>query len=270
VAVPLEHPGLAPFREADLWLAGIDERKPPQVWGEGVSSTHLLFFVESGEMDYVANSPVKRRIVAGQLLIVPAGVSKRLEIRQGGVRGAWFHFHDSPRWAHLRHSRASVHDAADSGMMMVCQRQLLDESRREDPAAVEICRLLARLMLGYIERELADTATPAQRRIRQALVQLWAEVSRELAHPWTVGQLAGRLHISTGHFNRLMRVYHGVNPMKMLSRLRMDQAAVLLRHSDLKLDAVAAQVGYNSAYAFSDAFRRHSGKRPGTYRRLPA
>ena len=267
VAVPLESPGLTPLREADLWLAGIDERVPPQVWGEGVSPTHLLFFVESGRMDYVANPSLKWSIGPGQLLIVPAGVSKRLEIRQGVLRGTWFHFHDTSRWAHLRAPRASVHETADSGFMMVCQRQLLDESHRVDPVSIEICQLLSRLMLEYIERELADTATPAQRRIRQVLMQLWDDVSRDLAHPWTVEQLAARLHFSTGHFNRLMRVYHGVNPMKMLGRLRMEHAASLLLHTDFKLDLIASQVGYNSAYAFSDAFFRYSGKRPGAYRR---
>jgi transcriptional regulator GlxA family with amidase domain len=46
----------------------------------------------------------------------------------------------------------------------------------------------------------------------------------------------------------------------------MDIAARRLRDTDDNLEAIAASVGYTSAYAFSRAFRRARSQPPGRYR----
>jgi len=48
-----------------------------------------------------------------------------------------------------------------------------------------------------------------------------------------------------------------------------DWASFLLRTTDLSLEAVAEQVGYQNAFAFSVAFKRWSGIPPSQHRTAP-
>lgn len=72
--------------------------------------------------------------------------------------------------------------------------------------------------------------------------------------------------MSRATFARLFGQLAGTTPAAMLTRLRMEQAQLRLRTSNLSLDAVALGVGYESPAAFSRAFRRCHGEAPGRYR----
>jgi transcriptional regulator GlxA family with amidase domain len=55
--------------------------------------------------------------------------------------------------------------------------------------------------------------------------------------------------------------------MQMVAWLRMERAKDLLLHTGDKLQTIAGAVGYQTAYSLSDAFQRHTGQRPGQFRR---
>ncbi|GGV21978.1 AraC family transcriptional regulator [Actinomadura cremea] len=88
----------------------------------------------------------------------------------------------------------------------------------------------------------------------------------DLAHPWTVADLAARVGVSRAalaqRFGRLL----GEPPMSYLTGLRLAQAADLLRESDATLETVARRVGYGTAFALSTAFKREHGASPQEYR----
>jgi AraC-like DNA-binding protein len=59
----------------------------------------------------------------------------------------------------------------------------------------------------------------------------------------------------------------GEPPLRYLKRLRLTAAALTLRSTDNKLDAVANDAGYESAASFTKAFKSYLGIPPGKYRR---
>ncbi|XVQ15331.1 cupin domain-containing protein [Spirillospora sp. CA-255316] len=87
-----------------------------------------------------------------------------------------------------------------------------------------------------------------------------------LAHPWTVAELAAKAGVSRAalaqRFGRLV----GEPPMAYLTGLRLAQAADLIRETDATLESVARQVGYGTAFALSTAFKRERGVSPQDYR----
>lgn len=85
--------------------------------------------------------------------------------------------------------------------------------------------------------------------------------------PWTVEDLAHRVSMSRPSFARRFKTLVGVSPLAYLARLRIDNAARLLRETDEPVSRVAAAVGYTSEFAFSRAFSRERGIAPGRYRR---
>lgn len=88
----------------------------------------------------------------------------------------------------------------------------------------------------------------------------------EPARPWTTAALAREVGVSRATLDRRFAAATGESPGAYLTRWRMDLAARRLRDTDDSLDAIAASVGYSSAYAFSRAFRRARSQPPGRFR----
>jgi AraC-like DNA-binding protein len=90
------------------------------------------------------------------------------------------------------------------------------------------------------------------------------------SHPheaWTVASLARRVALSRSLFAEKFAELVREPPLHYLKRLRLNRAAIRLRSKNDKLSAIAADAGYESAAAFTKAFKRHLGKTPGEYRR---
>jgi AraC-like DNA-binding protein len=92
-------------------------------------------------------------------------------------------------------------------------------------------------------------------------------IHRQPEQPWTVETLAAAVNMSRSSLATQFAVMVGESPAKYLTRWRMQLAAMWLRHEqDLTVEAVAQRVGYDSAYAFSKAFKRLMGVSPSVYR----
>ena len=90
-------------------------------------------------------------------------------------------------------------------------------------------------------------------------------------HPeaaWSVEELARRVAQSRATFARRFAELVGETPVAYLTRWRMCLAAKLLCESDASLEDIASRVGYETAAAFSKAFRRSHGTAPGRFRTL--
>jgi AraC-like DNA-binding protein len=152
-------------------------------------------------------------------------------------------------------------------------RQLVDLLGHEldavHPGRDGVVPALIDAMLLYILRtwisstELAGWAValtdPA---IGAALRHIHAEPGR----PWSVGELAASSATSRTVFAQRFTDLVGQPPLAYLTWWRMTTAGRLLRDTDLPLVAIARQIGYSSAYAFSKAFSREHGTPPGQYR----
>lgn len=83
---------------------------------------------------------------------------------------------------------------------------------------------------------------------------------------WTVAALAEQAAMSRSRFASRFAELVGQPPLEYLTRWRIHKACLLLRTSRATLKEVAAQVGYESASAFSKAFTLRVGASPGAYR----
>ncbi|MFB7948238.1 AraC family transcriptional regulator [Kitasatospora phosalacinea] len=88
------------------------------------------------------------------------------------------------------------------------------------------------------------------------------------ARRWTVAELAARVGRSRTAFAAQFTRAVGEPPLAHLTAWRMVLAADLLRDTDATVAAVARQVGYRDAFAFSTAFKRARGLTPSAWRDL--
>jgi AraC-like DNA-binding protein len=86
-------------------------------------------------------------------------------------------------------------------------------------------------------------------------------------HAWTLESIARKAGSSRSALSRRFVATVGEPPMSYLSCWRLCLAWDRLRNTDDSLSKVAAQVGYANPYAFSAAFHRRYGVRPGEHRR---
>lgn len=99
-----------------------------------------------------------------------------------------------------------------------------------------------------------------------AVGQALSLLHQDIAHPWTVDELAARVGLSRAALGRRFTGLVGEPPMAYLASWRLALAADLLVSSDVTIATVARRVGYGTPFSFSAAFKRVHGVSPQRYR----
>jgi len=111
-----------------------------------------------------------------------------------------------------------------------------------------------------------DPPEPARRRgISAADVLAW--LSEHLHEGVGVEEAAREFKVSPQHLRRLFHAQRSESPVAALRRLRINRAKSLLAARQHSVESIAYSCGYNSAEAFSRAFRAHAGTSPLRWRR---
>ncbi len=260
-SVPLGHLGCAALREAGVMSLGIDDRAPGSAWGENLSPTHLLFFIVAGAIEMV---DLPAGAGAGQCLYTPASIPKNYRASTEAVRAVYLHFR-APPWPGAGETPQVFSAPGAARLDGICEA-LLEETPARSVAAESACRRWAELLLIYLKRQL-PAAGAEETVLRQRLDAVWQRVGAALAEPWTVARLAILAHMSEGHFHRQVRRLYGQRPMAIVRRLRLERAADLLRTTCRTLDDIAAEVGYATGYALSNACVKVLKQRPRELRK---
>ena len=231
---------------------------------------------------------------AGQLLLLPHGSSHILSHGEGTPgRPRQDRFGALPRvrigrgtngldmlCGHFHHASASPLFAALPAVLLLQMpansslAALVELLRREAESAQQGARSVIDHLSGALFTLILRTYLEQQPMLSGALALLtdkrlakaWQAMLDEPARAWSVSELAGLANQSRATFARTFTSLAGVSPGAMLTRLRMERARLLLRTSNMNLNAVALEVGYDSPAAFSRAFRQCHGEAPGRYR----
>ncbi len=115
-----------------------------------------------------------------------------------------------------------------------------------------------------IHRNVIQFARPSD--IDDRLWKIWKEASKNLAHRWTLTELATIGFISEEHLRRLCLKQFGRSPKQHLIYLRMIRAREMLLTGNEKVSVIANAVGYDSGFTFSNTFKKWSGIRPSELR----
>ncbi|MFI8525268.1 AraC family transcriptional regulator [Promicromonospora sukumoe] len=91
-------------------------------------------------------------------------------------------------------------------------------------------------------------------------------VHADVAHSWTLNELAGISHMSRSAFAQAFKSHVGVPPLEYLIQWRMSLARDALVRDRLSISELTQATGYQSESAFSTAFRRVVGSSPAKFR----
>ena len=145
------------------------------------------------------------------------------------------------------------------------------ENLRTAPLSQHRADVIGRLslILGHLARggnqacgRLPGSPEPTHPAVVRAIRLLEAQI----AHDWTLAELAEQLHLAPNYLGRLFKSATGLPPMAYLAHYRMETAAVLLGRTDRPVAQVAEAVGCTDQNYFARRFKAHYGLSPSTYR----
>lgn len=132
----------------------------------------------------------------------------------------------------------------------------------DETAGADLARALFRLTRGFLANDNRSRTGKAERTF-QEIRQYMAE---NFCLPLTREETAAYFQLNPNYLSRLFRQRSGSSFSEILRSMRLEHAAFLLRATDLLVDEITLQCGYQSTPFFTSAFHRHFGLPPGQYR----
>lgn len=168
-----------------------------------------------------------------------------------------------PEIVHLR-------EKADQAALRWSVDRMMEEMRDEQPGSFLLTQQLAHMILLLaMRRHLAEASQDesgwfvalADKQVGAAITAMHAD----LKFRWTLDELAKRANMSRSRFAERFKAVAGETPIEYLTRWRILVATDELRTSGDPIAKIAAEVGYQSESAFSNAFKRLVGTSPRRY-----
>ncbi len=172
-----------------------------------------------------------------------------------------------PRLLHVRDPAGRMTSAVETMIELIA-----NEMDDPGPGTETVVARLTDALIVYVLRNYIDGLPQGERGWLSALKDGPIREALGLIHrnpetSWTAAGLAAHVGMSRSGFFKRFRDAVGETPGQYLTRWRVHVATRLLKEADASVGSVAQQVGYATEAAFSNAFKRVMGMRPGAYRR---
>ncbi len=178
---------------------------------------------------------------------------------------SWIHLVDCPEWSPLFSPGVTVRKSQWANAVHRLMENYVDEATTRNPDSQHMLRLCTDMLVGYLKRELG-TEDPELIGVRESLQNLWRKIHADLAHRWTVDEMAAEAGLCKTRLNRLCSKLHNATPMNMVATMRMERGAEMLAFSNYTLAMIADEIGYENGFGFSKAFKQYAGISPKEYR----
>ena len=108
----------------------------------------------------------------------------------------------------------------------------------------------------YLGKQAAETIKNIEHFLRE-----------NLDHRWTLREISSRFQIPVSVLRRNFEKVFGVTMADHMRRIRAERAKELLRNTSRSIGEIAAELGYDNASKFSEAFRMYEDLAPSMYRK---
>jgi AraC family transcriptional regulator len=160
-----------------------------------------------------------------------------------------------------------THDRSVTPVMLFIRRHC--DMGLDDPLWYEeqLAFLLERMLVRHRQVVTRARSVPVRRAATRREILRRVSLATDFIHssydkPLMLGDMARSAFLSRHHFLRLFKHIHDVTPHEYLQRKRTTVAARLLRGSELAVEEIVKQVGFDSRSTLFRALRRFHGVTP--------
>ncbi|MCR5155049.1 MAG: AraC family transcriptional regulator [Butyrivibrio sp.] len=126
--------------------------------------------------------------------------------------------------------------------------------------------LIFRLLVLIRDRNINSGRIPFKGELSKDIMEAMYYIEKNYAEPLKLGDVAGSIGFSEGHFSRLFAAKVGTSFSGYLVNIRLRHAKELLINTDLPISDIALQTGFGSGDYFSACFSKHEGITPTAFR----
>lgn len=97
---------------------------------------------------------------------------------------------------------------------------------------------------------------------------LMSFIENNIKNDITIDKLASIMHFHPNYFIRFFKDVIGMPPMEYINNMRIELANRMLQHSDIPIQDIAREVGFNTPFYFTRSFKKKTGYTPSAYRKM--
>ena len=81
----------------------------------------------------------------------------------------------------------------------------------------------------------------------------------------SIKNLANMFYFNSSYLNRIIKKYTGMSPKRLIIKLRMERAVMLMKKKNMTVSEISFEVGYKNQFYFSKEFKDYYGVSPSQY-----
>lgn len=250
-----------------------------------VSDNLRVYYVVDGKFEWVINQQYQ--------VLYPGDIAMVLPGQEiGGSKGYlgigtlfWLHFHIEKMAADGRLLLGKWSNLSESERLTVGKIFLLNNLpvlKMKEVAGIlqEMRSEILSQEIGYVTRVnhmldslliiIARQSTrqaSSRRDFPQTFMKLEQTLRQNLAHQWTVDEMAAMVGLGTTAFTEKVKNYTGFAPLHYLINIRISEAIKLLKRPAANVTHIALETGFYSSQHFSTTFKKLTGHTPGEFRK---
>ena len=147
-------------------------------------------------------------------------------------------------------------------------QQIVDAGQEAQDLSRKLCRSLFEVFLLRIEQN-AMRPEEAKSRAFETYARASNMLNTSYRNLQSIADIARELKITPAYLARLFQHYSNTTPHRLLTSLKMAEAASLLVGTDASVTHAAAHVGFSDPYHFSRVFKSFYGSAPAHFRMHP-
>jgi AraC family transcriptional regulator, arabinose operon regulatory protein len=221
----------------------------------------LLFLTLDGE-GYIRTPGGEKTAAPGEVALLRSGVPHQYGTRPGQVWNfMWIHIPEQHNITYLPMEEVSIYRMDSEPMsrrMQQAFQNVLHDSRERHGLWQELCENSVReilLLMSNRHRSRLDS------RIETVLHIL----SDRMSEPIRIEELAASVRLSASRLSHLYKEGLGESILTTLNRMRIRQAALLIRQANRTATQAALDVGFQNYNHFAALFRKYMGVSPRVY-----
>ena len=245
-----------------------------------------IYYVMEGKFEWIINEQ-HHILYPGDLALILPGVSFGGEkdfLNIGTL--SWVHLHaakaDTEKdmllgpWSSL----SSVESRAISKILLLSKTAVLSRLKEAGSLLHNMQQELFHQEIGYCTRvnQLIDELfiliarqltrqNNSHRDFPKTFMKLEETLRENLAHQWTVEEMAALVGLGTTAFTEKVKNFTGFSPLNYLINIRISEAIKLLKRADVNVTDIALDIGFYSSQHFSTTFKKLTGYTPSEFRK---
>ncbi len=158
--------------------------------------------------------------------------------------------------------------SAENAKIKQLMKMLLCEYYDKSPCSNEIINsymvILFAEMLRVYKKDINNRNLPALQNTKVSDIILYIQRNYRKA---TLTSVAKHFYIHPTHLSRILKNLAGMNFIDIVHQVKLNQACILLKSTNLPISMVANEVGYENVTFFYKIFEKHIGCTPSIYRK---